>query len=137
MTNRQDVRALPEPYQALHAALRGFTTDQVAIVANVARYYRKATPDDADADASLAQLSASQKDIVRRLTAILRIADALDRGRRGAIRDVGVEVSDGEVRFRLRGRGDASLELESATKRAKYFRKVFETDVDFEETSAA
>ena len=31
-------------YLISHAGLRGFTTDQVAIVANVARYYRKAAP---------------------------------------------------------------------------------------------
>jgi exopolyphosphatase/guanosine-5'-triphosphate,3'-diphosphate pyrophosphatase len=122
-------------YLISHAGLRGFTSDQVAIVANVARYYRKAKP--ADGDENFAQLSETQRDVVRKLAAILRVADALDRGRRRAVRDVGVDASNGAVRFRLRLRGDADVELQAAWKRAKYFRKVFGTDVDFEESSAA
>ena len=119
-------------YLISHAGLRGFTSDQVAIVANVARYYRKATP--SDEDDNFAQLSAWQKDVVCKLTAILRIADALDRGRRRAIRDVGVEASDGKVRFRARLRGDADVEMEAAERRVKYFGKVFEKDVEVEES---
>ena len=122
-------------YLISHAGLKGFTTDQVAVVANVARYYRKATP--SLEDENFAQLSPAQQDVVRKLAAILRIADALDRGRRRAVRDVGVETSDGKVRFRLRPRGDADVELEAALKRAKYFGKVYEAEVDVEESSAA
>ncbi|HYO77032.1 MAG TPA: Ppx/GppA phosphatase family protein [Thermoanaerobaculia bacterium] len=122
-------------YLISHARLRGFTTDQVAIVANVARYYRKTTP--SDEDDNFAQLSPAQQEVVRKLVAILRIADALDRGRRRAVRDVGVDADDDTVRFRVRLRGDAEVELASAAKRAKYFGKVFETDVHFEEKPGA
>ncbi|HEX6101112.1 MAG TPA: Ppx/GppA phosphatase family protein [Thermoanaerobaculia bacterium] len=122
-------------YLISHAGLRGFTTDQVAVMANVARYYRKSTP--SDDDENFAQLSESQKDVVCKLAAILRIADALDRGRRRAVRDVGVEAHDGVVRFHVRLRGEGEVEVAAATKRAKYFGKVFQTDVDIEESSTA
>jgi exopolyphosphatase/guanosine-5'-triphosphate,3'-diphosphate pyrophosphatase len=122
-------------YLISHAGLRGFTTDQVAVVANVARYYRKATP--ADTDEGFASLSEGQRDVVRKLSAILRVADALDRGRRGTVRDVGVDVSEKEVTFRPRLRGDADVELEAAGKRVRYFGKVFERHVDFEEKSSS
>lgn len=122
-------------YLISHAGLRGFTTDQVAIVANVARYYRKAPPKIADDN--FAQLSETQQDVVRKLSAILRIADALDRGRRRAVRDVGVESQEGKVRFHVRLRGDGDVEVEAVTKRIKYFGKVFATDVDVEESSSA
>ncbi|HYK02342.1 MAG TPA: Ppx/GppA phosphatase family protein [Thermoanaerobaculia bacterium] len=122
-------------YLISHAGLRGFTTDQVAIVANVARYYRKSTPDDEHDN--FAQLSPAQQEIVRKLVAILRIADALDRGRRRAVRDVAVEADEETVRFHVRLRGDAEVELASAAKRARYFGKVFGTDVDFEEKSSS
>ena len=120
-------------YLISHAGLRGFTTDQVAVVANVARYYRKATP-SLEHD-NFAQLSEAQRDVVAKLAAILRIADALDRGRRRAVRDVGVEVTDDGVTFRPRLRGDADVELETVARRAKYFGKVFECHVDIEESS--
>ena len=121
-------------YLISHAGLRGFTTDQVAVVANVARYYRKAVP--ADEDENFASLSDAQKDVVRKLTAILRIADALDRGRRRAVRDVGVDATKKKARFHVRLRGEAGVELAAAEKRAKYFGKVFEKDVDIESSAA-
>jgi exopolyphosphatase/guanosine-5'-triphosphate,3'-diphosphate pyrophosphatase len=122
-------------YLISHAGLRGFTTDQVAVVANVARYYRKATPDVEHPN--FAQLSEAQRDVVCKLAAILRIADALDRGRRRAVRDVGVEMSKRKVMFRPRLRGDADVELETAARRAKYFGKVYARHVDIEESSSS
>ena len=121
-------------YLISHAGLRGFTTDQVAVVANVARYYRKAVP--SNEHDHFAQLSAAQKDVVRKLAAILRVADALDRGRRRAVRDVHVEAEKGDVRFQVRLRGDADVEMAAAASRAKYFGKVFEKDVDIESSAA-
>jgi exopolyphosphatase/guanosine-5'-triphosphate,3'-diphosphate pyrophosphatase len=117
-------------YLICHAGLRGFTGDQVAIVANVARYYRKATP--AEEHANFAALSPGQRETVSKLSAILRIAAALDRGRRGAIRDVGVEVGEESVSFELRRRDEAEVEIASAAKKGKYFAKVFGRRVDFE-----
>jgi exopolyphosphatase/guanosine-5'-triphosphate,3'-diphosphate pyrophosphatase len=114
-------------YLISHAGLRGFTTDQVAVVANVARYYRKAVPREDDENFAL--LSASQKDVVCKLTSILRIADALDRGRTRAVRDVGVDATKKKVRFHIRLRASGEVELETAEKRAKYFGRVFERKV--------
>jgi exopolyphosphatase / guanosine-5'-triphosphate,3'-diphosphate pyrophosphatase len=122
-------------YLISHAGLRGFTADQVAVVANVARYYRKTTP-SMEHD-NFSPLSPARRDVVCKLSAILRVADALDRGRRRAVRDVGVELTKGRVTFRPRLRGDADVELEAAVRRAKYFGKVFECHVDFEESSSA
>lgn len=121
-------------YLISHAGLRGFTTDQVAVVANVARYYRKATP--SDEHDNFVQLSPAQRDVVTKLASILRIADGLDRGRRRAVRDVSVEVTSGKITFRPRLRGDADVELETAVRRAKYFGKVFDCHVDVEESSS-
>ena len=117
-------------YLISHAGLRGFTGDQVAIVANVARYYRKAVP--SDEHQNFAQLTNGQKELVRKLASMLRVADALDRGRRGTIRDVGVEVGEDGVTFKLRPRGDADVEIAAATKQARYFGKVFARRVDVE-----
>lgn len=122
-------------YLISHAGLRGFTTDQVAIVANVARYYRKGPP--SEEHDNFAALSPAQKDVVSKLAAMLRIADALDRGRRRAVRDVGVEATKGKVLFHPRLRGDANIELEAAARRARYFGKVFDCHVDVKESSSA
>jgi exopolyphosphatase / guanosine-5'-triphosphate,3'-diphosphate pyrophosphatase len=115
-------------YLISHAGLRGFTSDQVAVVANVARYYRKALPDPEHQ--SFAQLSPVQQETVRKLASILRLAAALDRRRRGAVRDVAVETGRNVVSFRLRLRADAEVEIEDAQKKAKYFAKVFGRKVE-------
>jgi exopolyphosphatase / guanosine-5'-triphosphate,3'-diphosphate pyrophosphatase len=117
-------------YIIRHSGLAGFTDEQLAIVANVARYYRKAPP--SDQDESFAALTAVQKRVVSRLAAILRIAAALDRGHKQAVRDVAVEVGSKRVEFRLRARLDVTVELQSAEKRAKYFASLFERKVSFE-----
>jgi len=117
-------------YLISHAGLRGYTGDQVAVIANVARYYRKAVP--SDEHDTFTQLSRTQKAVVQKLSAILRIADALDRGRHHAIRDVVVTPGEEAVKFRLRLRADADLEYEAAGRRARYFEKIFGRKVGFE-----
>jgi exopolyphosphatase/guanosine-5'-triphosphate,3'-diphosphate pyrophosphatase len=121
-------------YLISHAGLRGFTGDQVALVANIARYYRKSPP--REEDENFARLPDAQKEIVRRLTAILRVADALDRGRQRAVRDIHIDADAKRVRFRVRLRDDAEIELEAAEKRARYFGKVFQRNVEFESSAA-
>ncbi|PYQ31205.1 MAG: exopolyphosphatase [Acidobacteria bacterium] len=117
-------------YLISHAGLRGFTADQVAVMANVARYHRKSTPDAADDN--FAQLSSSQQEIVRRLVAIFRVADALDRSRSRAVRDVHIDATDHQLQFRLRLRSSADVEVAAAEKRGRYLGKVFDRNVDFE-----
>jgi exopolyphosphatase/guanosine-5'-triphosphate,3'-diphosphate pyrophosphatase len=116
-------------YLISHAGLRGFTADQVAVIANVARYYRKSEP--GDDHPWFTQLTARQQEIVRKLVAILRIADALDRGRRGAIRDIAVDAGRKSVLVTVRQRADAAVEIDAALKKAKYFRRIFDRRVEF------
>jgi exopolyphosphatase/guanosine-5'-triphosphate,3'-diphosphate pyrophosphatase len=115
-------------YLISHAGLRGFTNDQVAVIANVARYYRKALP--APDHDNFAHLSRAQQQTVCKLVAILRMADALDRRRHGAVRDVAVEASDNVVSFRLRLRAEGEVEIGAAQRKAKYFAKVFGREVE-------
>jgi exopolyphosphatase/guanosine-5'-triphosphate,3'-diphosphate pyrophosphatase len=116
-------------YLIRHAALRGFTEEQLIVVANVARYHRKSQPEDEHVN--LTELSPPQRGDVEKLSAILRIAEALDRSHRQAVRDVAVRCN-GDVRFFVRARSEASVEIEAATKRARYFADLFEKKVKFE-----
>ena len=116
-------------YLIRHADLRGFTEEQLVIVANVARYHRKAAP--ADDDQNLSELNDAQREEVEKLAAILRIAEGLDRSHRQSVRDVAVR-SNGQVRFVVRARSDAGVEIASAAKRAKYFSSLFDKKVRFE-----
>jgi len=116
-------------YLIRHADLRGFTEEQLVVVANVARYHRKAPP-SVD-DPNLFELSDEQREEVEKLAAILRIAEALDRTHRQSVRDVAVR-SNGAVRFIVRTRSDAGMEIASAVRRAKYFSSLFDKKIRFE-----
>ena len=117
-------------YLIRHSDLRGFTEEQLLVIANTARYYRKAPP--RDSDPNIAELSASQKADVEKLAAILRIAEGLDRGHRQRVRDVAVRADHDRVFFIARTRVNAEVELESARKRAKSFASLFDVAVRFE-----
>jgi len=116
-------------YLIRHADLRGFTEDQLLVVANVARYHRKSPP--ADGHENLAELTDEQRETVEKLAAILRIAEGLDRSHRQSVRDIAVR-SNGNVKFVVRARSDAAMEIASAAKRAKYFAGLFAKKVRFE-----
>jgi exopolyphosphatase/guanosine-5'-triphosphate,3'-diphosphate pyrophosphatase len=118
-------------YLIRHGDLRGFTEEQLLVIANVARYYRKAPPDVTHPN--FEELTDEQKSSVQKLAAILRVAEGLDRGHRQRVRDVAVQRRENTVQFMARTRADASLELESAGKRAKYFGKLFNVKVRIEE----
>jgi len=117
-------------YLIRHADLRGFTEEEILIIANAARYYRKAPPEDGHAN--FAELTPTLRQDVEKLAAILRIAEALDRGHRGSVRDVAVRVRRDQALFTVRTRSDASVEIASAMKRAKYFAQLFDVEVRFE-----
>jgi len=116
-------------YLIRHADLRGFTEEQLLIVANVARYHRKSPP--GEDDENLIELNDDQRDEVEKLSAILRIAEGLDRSHRQSVRDIAVRAN-GQVKFVVRARSDAASEIASAEKRAKYFAELFEKKVRFE-----
>lgn len=72
-----------------NADLPGLSPRQSAIVANVARYHRRAEP--SERHAPYAALSRADRAAVRRLAGILRVADGLDRAHQQTVADVEIE----------------------------------------------
>ncbi len=73
-------------YLIRYGELLGYTESEIDIIANIARYHRKSPPKKKHQN--LQNLSKEQRQIVSQLSAILRLAVALDRGRVGAIEHV-------------------------------------------------
>jgi exopolyphosphatase/guanosine-5'-triphosphate,3'-diphosphate pyrophosphatase len=114
-------------YIIANSDLMGVTPAERAVVANIARYHRKSTP-QLDHD-NFRALSPKDRAKVKAMASILRLADALDREHRGKVTDVGARV-DGESVV-LEVAGDADRELEEWTVRAKagLFKESFGLDV--------
>ena len=73
-------------YLIKSSGLESFNKLELELVANIARYHRKAHP--SPKHLGFSQLSPADQDIVRKLSALLRVADALDLKRAAAVKSV-------------------------------------------------
>lgn len=110
-------------YLVANADLPGFAGRERELVALVARYHRRSHPGRDRRD--LEALSSSELGLVRKLVAILRVADALDRSHQQPVRTVRTRVRRREVELRVGARGAIDLELWDAEREAALFQRVF------------
>jgi len=69
-----------------HAELLGMTPSEQLVVANIARYHRGAEPKKKHVN--YGNLDKPMRKTVRRLSALLRVADGFDRGHAGAVAEI-------------------------------------------------
>jgi exopolyphosphatase/guanosine-5'-triphosphate,3'-diphosphate pyrophosphatase len=108
----------------LHGDLQGFSAGEIEIVANVARYHRKAFP--SKRHPAFGRLDRADRRIVRTLAGILRIADGLDRTHTQRVQSVSCTVRRGSARLTLRARSDPRVEIWDAQRKAGLFTQAFE-----------
>jgi len=108
-----------------HAELSGWSAREVELIANVARYHRKASPKKRHRN--LARLDRADRRLLRRLAAILRVADGLDRTHTQRLTAVGVESGRRTTRLVLAAESDPQVDRWDAERRAGLFSRVFET----------
>jgi exopolyphosphatase/guanosine-5'-triphosphate,3'-diphosphate pyrophosphatase len=114
----------------VHSGLPGFTPRELRLVANVARYHRRAAPKKKHPN--FAALPKADRKVVKRLAAILRIADGLDRNRVQNVRQVRVRVEGGTAHFLLDAAEDPAVDVWGAQGKSQMFQKVFGLKVCFE-----
>ncbi|MGH7897873.1 MAG: HD domain-containing protein, partial [Candidatus Binatia bacterium] len=97
-------------YLITNGDLRGFTPEEIQVIAAVARFHKGAPPKSSHEE--LAELSAEARRLVLELTAMLRVADSFDRSHHGVVRDLRLARRNGKLRIFLDTAGrDAALEL--------------------------
>jgi exopolyphosphatase / guanosine-5'-triphosphate,3'-diphosphate pyrophosphatase len=113
-------------YLISNAVLDAFDPREIEIIAHVARYHRGATPKASHP--TLAALKPWQQRIIRKLAALLRVADALDRTHASRVEEI-----YGAIRTRARcrltleivSRYEVDLELEAAREHGRFFERTF------------
>ncbi len=110
----------------------GFNNEELAVIANVARYHRKSHPKNGHP--AFAALRRSDQRRVRVLAAILRVADGLDRTHDARVRSVRVDCSKRSIMLRLACDPGANLafELWSLNRKKALLEEVFERTVNVE-----
>ena len=116
-------------YLITNSELLGFQREELEIIGLVARYHRKAAPKASDPE--YRALPQKTRATVRALSAILRVADALDRSHYGIVRDVAVVRRADRVALQLTTGGDAQLEIWEARQRVGLLEELLGLDVEF------
>jgi exopolyphosphatase / guanosine-5'-triphosphate,3'-diphosphate pyrophosphatase len=111
-------------YLVRHGRLRGFDPEEIQLLAALARWHRRGEPKGGS------EFSLVDEDRLRRLSALLRLADGLDRGRSGAVEGLIVRVGPSLVVVQLRARHNVELELWGARRKRELFERVFGRDLE-------
>jgi exopolyphosphatase/guanosine-5'-triphosphate,3'-diphosphate pyrophosphatase len=125
----QDRHHRHSEYLIRNGNLQGFTDEEIAVIAGAARYHRGRMP--RKKDSAFDGLRKRSRRAIRRLAALLRIAEALDRCRFGVIRDIAADIGADEVTAQVTVGGDAELELWTARRRSDLFEKAFGRSITF------
>ena len=116
-------------YLILHAALGGFSHREMALIALMTRLHRKGSVQD-EGLAGLLQ----EGDLARlgKLSALLRIAEYLERSKSQVIQAVQCNIEKTVVKITVQAVGDATIEIWDANRRTNLFRKAYGVDVVIE-----
>ena len=100
------------------------------IISLVARYHRKAMPKEQHT--YFRDLDAKDRDIVRKLAGILRVADGLDRTHQSKVKDISCRVGKKQVEIVCRSVVSLDAEFDAARDKGVFFEDVFARKLVFE-----
>jgi exopolyphosphatase/guanosine-5'-triphosphate,3'-diphosphate pyrophosphatase len=111
-------------YLIVNSELTGFSEMERAVIANIARYHRGSLPKERHPE--YATLNAADRDNVRKLGGIVRLADSLDRSHDSRITDLSCKVNSTEVQIDLSSASDCQNEIVEAERKKDLFELAFE-----------
>jgi len=115
----------------MHAERLGLPPRERGLVALVSRYHRRSGPRRKHEE--FAALPTEDQAVVRRLSALLRVADGLDRGHTAAVETLSTELTDRVLMIRIAPRlqgADLGLECWGGSRKADVLAKLLRRDVE-------
>ncbi len=122
-------------YLIRHGNLRGLARAEVEMIALIARYHSRGRP--RRREPAVAALSKAHRRELRWLSAMLRIAESLDRSHYQLVRAVRVARRAGRVVLRVEARRGAGLELWETRRRLGLLESLLDARVSVEREVAA
>jgi exopolyphosphatase/guanosine-5'-triphosphate,3'-diphosphate pyrophosphatase len=110
-------------YLITHGDLTGFSAEEIATIAAVARYHRGGRPKERHPEWE--GLDPWRRHSVEKLASILRIADGLDRAHRQIVESVSCRVRRKRVVFEVESIEDPEPEIDAAQRKSDLFRRVY------------
>jgi len=114
-------------YIIANSEIVGLSPSERLVVAGIARYHRRSVP--ASNHPEFGALPKRERDMVRALSPMLRIAEALDKEYVGAIRILDCRLGNGSLLVRAASRKPCALEALGIKEGAAVFGEHFGVDV--------
>lgn len=115
-------------YLINNSELVGFNRDERELVGLIARFHRKALPSQKNKDFSKLPLESRLR--VIKLTAILRLADALDRPHRDLIKNLSIAIANEKITINLKGGTDMIIERMAIQEKGEYLKEITGLDIE-------
>ncbi|HZO90918.1 MAG TPA: HD domain-containing protein [Chthonomonadaceae bacterium] len=107
-----------------------FPREEKTVIANLARYHRKAPP--SIEHTAYGVLSDADKRRVNLLAPLLRIADALDNSHQGLVQELFCDLREDAVTIFVGAETDLPIERQALERKADMFRQVYRRDVQLQ-----
>ena len=117
-------------YLIKNGGLRGFEPQETEVIALVARYHRQSPPKKSHE--GYADLSPKLKRTVKRLSAMVRVAEGLDRSHAQTVTAIDLYPQPDGFLARLRAKADAELELWAAHRDVQPLEEILGKPIRFE-----
>jgi exopolyphosphatase/guanosine-5'-triphosphate,3'-diphosphate pyrophosphatase len=114
--------------------MKSFNKLDLELVANIARYHRKAHP--SQKHLGFSQLSPTNQDAVRKLSSLLRVADALDFRREQRVESVSCAVKSKVLTVAIASTASIQEEIAWAEKKGRLIQEVFNTELRIQKTNS-
>ncbi|MDD3155827.1 MAG: HD domain-containing protein, partial [Victivallaceae bacterium] len=118
-------------YLVSNSQLPGITAAEQRVIAAVTRYHRQNEPRDSHPEYMV--LNDEEKVAVLKLSAILRVADALDQAHSGRFVDMKLAIHGNELIVRLADPPDLEYESIQLQRKGGMFKNVFGLDICIQE----
>jgi exopolyphosphatase/guanosine-5'-triphosphate,3'-diphosphate pyrophosphatase len=117
-------------YLIKNGDLRGFDPQEIEVIALLARYHRQATPKKSHE--GFGDLPGARRGAVRMLSAMVRLAEGLDRSHAQALAGIDMFPRGDDYLARLRATGDVELELWAAHRHVAALERELGQPIRFE-----
>ena len=119
-------------YLVKNGDLRGFEPEEVEVMALVARYHRRGLPKRSHE--GFGDLSAELRQTIKTLSAILRVAESLDRSHQQSVKSLEIIAGNQDYVLRLVPAGDTELEVWAAQRSVAPLEQALQRIIRFEVT---
>ena len=120
-------------YLISNAEIFGLSREELQTVAHVARYHRRSGPKPSHVD--YMSLPRHQRMAVNKLAALLRVADALDRGHAQQVSAFAAEIKKEDLVLSIPGVNDLTLERRAVAAKGDLFEEIYGLGIRLEESA--